>query len=401
MLTLLCRAFTERRRGPTPSSDSDDPFGRRVTLYELCLRGLLRDWREEKERREIGPGYVKAVLEVLAPAAAALFARGYEQFPEEALHDELSAALGGLPPGRGPSVRDASQVLDELRHCGVLVTTGGHRDAPLLLLHRTFHEYLAALALARRVRLEGWPSVAGLLDRKAWRPAWQEVIVLLAGQLADPEPLLRLLADRRRDDLHRHRLALAAHCLAELPSGDQGSSLVDEIADEVIRCWLGHRELETDLAVPHLTRALAAVGQIWPRWTGGGRWVSRLRAVCRHRSPRTREMASALLAGLGMGWAAPALGRLLELTRDGDASVRWSAAAALKALGPAAAPALDRLLEMSRDEHEEVRRRAADVLGQLMPSGVRIFSRPVWCRWLLGDRAVFLDELDPEQPAAP
>ena len=44
ILTLICRSFLEKKLGfPT----------RRVDLYERCLWGLLRDWKEEKERREI------------------------------------------------------------------------------------------------------------------------------------------------------------------------------------------------------------------------------------------------------------------------------------------------------------------------------------------------------------
>lgn len=55
-----------------------------------------------------------------------------------------------------------------------------------------------------------------LVDRKAWDPRWQEVIALLAGQLGDPEPLIQLLEHEKKDDLFRHRLALAASCLPEL-----------------------------------------------------------------------------------------------------------------------------------------------------------------------------------------
>ena len=50
----------------------------------------------------------------------------------------------------------------------------------------------------------------------AWLPAWQEVIVLLAGNLNDPLPLLEMLADEGKDDLFRHRLAVAALCLPEI-----------------------------------------------------------------------------------------------------------------------------------------------------------------------------------------
>ena len=54
------------------------------------------------------------------------------------------------------------------------------------------------------------------VDRKAWLPAWQEVIILLAGQLHDPVPLLEMLLNDETDDIFCHRLALAALCLPEI-----------------------------------------------------------------------------------------------------------------------------------------------------------------------------------------
>ncbi len=42
------------------------------------------------------------------------------------------------------------------------------------------------------------------------------MIILLAGNVDDPVPLLEVLADDAKDDLFRHRLALAALCLPEI-----------------------------------------------------------------------------------------------------------------------------------------------------------------------------------------
>ena len=53
-------------------------------------------------------------------------------------------------------------------------------------------------------REQGVEAICELVDRKAWLPAWQEVIVMLGGMLGDVAGLLNLLADERRDDLFRH-----------------------------------------------------------------------------------------------------------------------------------------------------------------------------------------------------
>jgi hypothetical protein len=168
-------------------------FTRRVDIYWECLRGLLRDWRkDDKKLGGISDSFVEAMLEVLAPVAYELFVSGYEQFGESLLREKVRKALGRLESGHELYGRHATSVIDELKQAGILVTTGEHRDAPLLFLHRTFHEFLVALALAKQARADGWKSIVSLLERKAWRPAWQEVIILLAGRLADPLPLLRM-----------------------------------------------------------------------------------------------------------------------------------------------------------------------------------------------------------------
>ncbi len=95
---------------------------------------------------------------------------------------------------------------------------GAVEDAPFLFLHLTFQEFLTARYLAHRINDDGWDEATVpldgkhyvpaklLLDRKAWLPSWQEVVVLAAGQLKDALPLLETLADPETDDIFRHRL---------------------------------------------------------------------------------------------------------------------------------------------------------------------------------------------------
>jgi hypothetical protein len=104
----------------------------------------------------------------------------------------------------------------------------GDDETAYSFIHLTVQEFLAAAALARMINQTktAWDTeieftdriwiVRELVDKKAWDPRWQEVIVLLAGQLNDPVPLLEMLSDAEKDDLFRHRLCLAALCLPEL-----------------------------------------------------------------------------------------------------------------------------------------------------------------------------------------
>jgi HEAT repeat protein len=251
MLSLMCRAYQE--------GQLDFPT-RRGDLYDRCLRGLLRDWKEEKEQPRISDIRLERALWRLAEGAFQLHVDRREQFTEP----QLAKALG-FNLERDTEAEQAEKFVDSLKHDGILITAGGHRDAPLLFLHRTFHEYLAACALARRANSEGWSAIAPLVDKKAWLPVWQEVIILLAGKLEDPVPLLELLADEEKDDYFRHRLALAALCLPELKSEirNSQSEVVDDITTAVISLWWEHRlNVDTVAAIPHLTRALPALGQI-------------------------------------------------------------------------------------------------------------------------------------------
>lgn len=233
MLALLCRAYQKNPR--------DFPT-RRVELYERCLRGLLRDWKEEKDYHVSGV-YVDAMLEFLEVAGYELFAQGHEQFTESLLREAMVPWLNSLKQAHELYGRSATDLIAELKRDGIFITGGEHQDAPLLFVHRTFHEYVTASALARRVKGEGWQAMAALVDRKAWLPAWQEVIILLAAWLPDTTRLLELLSDRKKDDYFRHRLALAALCLPELQREARRaqSKIVDQITSAAVTFWGEHR----------------------------------------------------------------------------------------------------------------------------------------------------------------
>jgi predicted NACHT family NTPase len=161
MLALMCRAFhAEALTFPT----------RRVALYEQCLSGLLRDWQAEDKQKGVSQSDVEAVLEMLAAVAERLFVEGREQFSETVLREQMVAFLQTLAPWHELHGQKPADLIAYLKHAGILVQAGEQRSAPLLFLHRTFHEYLAAQALAARAKNSGWEAIAALVDRKAWRP---------------------------------------------------------------------------------------------------------------------------------------------------------------------------------------------------------------------------------------
>ena len=339
---------------------------RRVDLYARVLRGLARQAWKKNPLHPTDP-HVDDVLRLLIPVARRLFERspGGNLFANSA----LITAIRTVPDWPLPLVlfRKLSEPggfnadalayapdlwREELRYCGILVDAGLSKDgeAQFSFLHRTFLEYLTAWDLAKQAENEGWPMITALADQKAWMPEWQEVIVLLAGQLRGPRPLLEMLSDpkptntnRWGDDYFRHRLAVAAQCLPEIPSEirTRESEIVDRITTAAFSLWWEWKINGMEEVVPHFTCVLPTLGQVNGRMEG-----------------------------------VPLLAWLSQRLSEVDMEVRRRAAAeAVGELGAVATPAiLGRLSERLGDRNWWVRRAAVEAVGRLMAQRVRIFE---------------------------
>lgn len=337
MLALMCRAYQEKQLAfPT----------RRVELYDRCLHGLLRDWKiddkgHEREDELVSEAYIEAMIELLQAVSYELFVEGYEQFSPSLLREKMQQWLEQLKPGHELYGRTATSLIAELKHDGLIIIVGEHRNALLLFLHRTFHEYLTACHLACKLepseQEKGQENISKhcwkLVDKKAWHPAWQEVIILLAGKLNNPVPLLKLLASRRKDDYFRHRLALAFLCVPEVPSTlrVQCVRLVGSIVNAGFSSWSKGR-------FPHATRCFPVIAQASPDIV--------LPCLIRRLCDQDRDMYwIELIALVGMEEVAASYPEvipiLVEFTlRDKD---NGAAANALGQMKPAAASVYDML----------------------------------------------------------
>jgi len=262
-------------------------------------------------------------------------------------------------------------LINTLKRDGILITAGEGRHAPLLFLHRTFHEYLTARCLADRANESGWQAIADIINQKAWLPNWQEVIILLAGQLDNPAPLLELLADEREDDYFRHRLALVTLCLPEIDPhrSQQHTSLVNQIATELFELGWQHGWNETLHQMSHLERALPVLGTLNGMVLlveGGVSLPDLLTSRLHHQSNEVKKNAANMVGKRAC--VTPAiLDALANLLRDDDWSMRNSALNAVKELGEAAAMEafLSALANLLRDEDSDVRSFAADAVKEL------------------------------------
>ena len=267
---------------------------------------------------------------------------------------------------------------DLLGNSGILRGEGGQG---YFFLHLTLQEFLAAAALAHQVNVKGWEAkidfdgqtvtVHDLVDHKAWDPRWQEVLLLFAGQLDDPVPWLALLAapaptpsNRLGDDVFRHRLALAALSLAEIPAARLRlcEALVDRITTDAFKLWWQHATNDTAEAVFHLSRAFPALGKTNGR-ENGQPLLARLVELLADQNIGVQETAAKAVKAIGAAAATPAvLARLADLlVATENYPVLLAAASTVAALGAAAAtPAMLALLaDVVVDEYASNRYAAA------------------------------------------
>jgi hypothetical protein len=187
---------------------------RRGDLYDGALRLLLRRGWGRLGRGGSNVDLARR-LGVLREAAWELFRVRPEvnDFGQSEAEEAIRGALESLRYGR----LDVDELMGEWLEAGIVLEAGWERgEMRLAFLHRSFVEYLAGLALARRLERD-WDKWADFVDRKAWHPAWREALVFTGWALKEEvlKRLVDLLADSKRDDHFRHRLGLALRILAE------------------------------------------------------------------------------------------------------------------------------------------------------------------------------------------
>jgi HEAT repeat protein len=375
MVALICSAYLQGAlRFPI----------HRGRLYEACLEGLLLNWKPE-EGKPLSRQKVYALLELLAPLSLELFRSAFEQFDDKVIRRIAKPYLEELKPSSDLRNWSVDQLVDTLAEAGILVRSG-HAAENIEFLHPTFHEYLAARALADNGdkhgrfldRIVRQRKVFGLVNTRAQDPRWHEVITLLAGILEDPKPLLKVLL--RRDDLFRHRLGLAMQCLGELANRQQErcQELIDDITTEAWKFYCRHQERGTTAAVEHISRSFAALASLNSK-VNGIPLLNILDADLRDENPRNRLMALRMLGKCGAA-AAPLVDQLADVLRDEDREVQAAVFETMAKLGSIAATPmiineLARLLTV-----EYVDSSAAIALGHLG----RTAAKPEFLTYLAG-----------------
>jgi len=230
-------------------------------LYTAMMRRIVNGACRSADAKSTRLPDTDELLGSLPSIAWRLFNRdtGAKRFDRRTLFDAVCST--------GHSLNKAEKLIDHLVDLGFLASDHHDDEEQLEFCHGTFRDFLAASHVAARINRDGWNSAdvdawqntsgwheenpGKLLDTHAFEPSWESVIIFTAGLVIEPLSLIEMLADRKRDDLYRHRLGLLCRCYQALSSGSQTDiarnipSVFHEILRIARRCEhddAGHRK---------------------------------------------------------------------------------------------------------------------------------------------------------------
>jgi HEAT repeat protein len=372
LLNILCYVMMDTQSQHLPPT--------RGILYRKALEKLLEHGSSRREVRypAEAPG-VSEKLAVLQRAALSLFITDRRfVFTDQELHEALKHGFHEAGYGDAPTPWANALRSDLLQNSGILHESRGQQVG---FFHPVLHEFLSAGALADHINNKGWDTplaLAGaqgsarrLVEKKSWDPRWQEVLLLLAGQLEDVTPLVQLLANEKKDDLFNSRLALAALCLAEAQTTAlaRQPTLLDRVTTAAFSHWWKHAINGAVAAAPHLTLALPALG----RCNGLMKGSPLLDWLCLQLQANKSALRATAVEALGqMGETIAHQHMVLEALaatfRDPEPVVRSRAIEAVRRMGASANehPKVASLLTQvaNQDPDKLLRLRAAQVLEE-------------------------------------
>ena len=379
----------------------------RVELYQLISRTLIQTWDRV---RSLGMrplvsttrDYQREAREILYPVGLWMhrnFPTGAA--PEEKLREFL---LEEMNRHRGISGKEAENFVEtffqELKQRTHLLVERG--QGWWGFLHLAFQEYFAAASL---VSNEEYPEE---IKKIAYHARWQEVILLIAGELAINhvrtkavremvERIRQGVGDKLNEEILKKHILLAGRCLGEI--GGIGGKVEEEIVSELLELAL---RSDFDILREEASKVLAALCD----------------------SPSYEKIVASCLSALKdkewlVRWsAAGALGRLgvtdervveplLDGLKDKEWLVRWSTAEALGRLGVGDKRAVETLLDALKDKETRVRASAAETLGRLGVADERLveplldaLDKRRWVRNQSFNVLWSLSSVRPEEPSS-
>jgi len=256
LLSFLCLATALSETIPT----------RRAELYETVMQLLLgASWRSN--RSDIQEGLFETrleekytLLEYVAWHFATLNGRWHDLMLAEELEDVVKKKA--QEQRSDAAIFSPDTILEELTEKDALLVKVGVSQrlrqkgkVPYLFLHRTFHEFLVARYLAA----QPINTYLALVRPHFWFDSdWEVVILLLAGCLEDPNPLLEALLHEPHDVFHT-MILLAGRCLTETRKSSVRKEIKDTIIERLFHLLYSPAERDRSRVLPVLGRMGEAV----------------------------------------------------------------------------------------------------------------------------------------------
>ena len=406
---LMLRFAIQIAEKTLPERKEIPKWQRRSDLYKDIVNNLVDRWATGRLTRDQRAAWCDFIEDV---ACGLWLKDAARTFWDERVIGRLIGELG-----------EAKNQLERILNSGLMTPAAeDSTGVPLMFTHRSIGEYLAASAMARRLNERGTSSITlpdkeitkeisqndskdiskdtffEYLATKAWDPDWAQVVILLAGLLDDPWPLLEALYAGEHRDLSHDRLSLVIRCLAEIDADKRATGNIAKMATEVtekvlhvlrLACYRIHDTLLWSVGplVGHINARVS-----WPAVSGNHDRpanVMPVQSLERH----VEELLASNIDRAVMG--AASIGQLLQdayseqrtscilsflkLRNDNildmllqalghdDNAVSHNAAKTLGRIGPAAATprVLIALLQALEDDNESLRRSVAELLGKL------------------------------------
>ncbi|BAY83119.1 HEAT domain protein repeat-containing protein [Calothrix parasitica NIES-267] len=319
---------------------------RKAQVYQKAVDYMLREWRNDNNRLASEDGWVIAKIELLESLAYQFSCEGKEVFTLREIRDDINKFLEA---GKGNDFRNitTTELISELCEEDGIIQKLTREGEQYLFLHRTFQEYFTAAYLNREIEKNQRDGIA-LARKLFWEYDFHETLILLAGLMENPFPLIKAIANEK-DDIFKTQLLLAGKCIAECESyGEENQKFVEKIVDRIYKFWRRYRNTS------FVESVVVILGK------SNSRMVDKLILYLNDSSISVRENAAEALGRIGNPIAVEPL---ITALSDSDNSVRIYAAQALGRIGNPIA--VEPLITTINDSNSGVRRNAGAALGEI------------------------------------
>ncbi|MDJ0659558.1 MAG: HEAT repeat domain-containing protein [Crocosphaera sp.] len=323
---------------------------RRTQVYEKAVNYILSQWSKDNQRKLSDEGWIIAKTNLLEYLAYEFSCQNQEVFSGKELYDKINEYLGQTDK-REFNQKTATELITELTEEDGIIQTLSAEGNQYLFLHRTFQEYFTASYLKEEIQKNKKEGLE-LIQAHFWEYDWHETIILVAGLLKNPIPLLKKLR-QEKDDIFKTMLLLAGSCLtecsAQVKDQKKYDSLKNEIIEDIVNFWHKYPDAE------FIKSVLISLGKI-----GNEVAVNSLIQALSNSDSQVRCIAEKALGKIGNEAAVNAL---IQALSDSNINVRSSAAYELGNIGNQVA--VNPLIQALTDSEPVVRDHAAFALGKI------------------------------------